>query len=312
MHARVNMDTQFQSDVDKFKPIMWFNCKLISPDCAPDHRHSADYKSEPNDSDKSVLKGIVNNQFYSTNFAVTPSKVIEDDEKQMASPVPTFDATTGSSDIPPLQQSDLMKPLLLDIGKYGLNHAYWKYYQKKQEDYKCTKTKHPRRIVIIGAGPAGLAAGYELKRVGHDVVLLEMQHRVGGRVKTIGDSHFYRDYASCSTSCSTSESSEACHMHTTGSALLWSDGIIIFILFTINIFMYVFFPGLAGAMRLPGEGDPDNQPPSEASHFMVDFYSGKDKFNIPKTPFINECEHGYYKFYGTDKIRMNGMIRQKL
>jgi monoamine oxidase len=30
----------------------------------------------------------------------------------------------------------------------------------------------PKRVVIIGAGLAGLVAGYELKRAGHDVVIL--------------------------------------------------------------------------------------------------------------------------------------------
>ena len=62
---------------------------------------------------------------------------------------------------------------------------------------------------------------------------------------------------------------------------------------------------LAGAMRLPGRGEPD-QPVTDASHFMVDFYAGEEKFNIPKKPFVNECEYGYYKFYGQNQIRMRG------
>ena len=60
-------------------------------------------------------------------------------------------------------------------------------------------------------------------------------------------------------------------------------------------------------MRLPGRGDPDTQPKSEASHYMVDFYAGKEKFNLPIIPFINECEFGYYKFYGTEQITMKGI-----
>ncbi|MBA2632430.1 MAG: FAD-dependent oxidoreductase, partial [Chloroflexi bacterium] len=43
----------------------------------------------------------------------------------------------------------------------------------------------PKRVVVIGAGLAGLAAAYELKRGGHDVVVLEAQNRVGGRVYTL-------------------------------------------------------------------------------------------------------------------------------
>lgn len=41
-----------------------------------------------------------------------------------------------------------------------------------------------KRVVVIGAGIGGLVAAYELKRVGHEVVLLEAQNRVGGRVWT--------------------------------------------------------------------------------------------------------------------------------
>ncbi len=42
-----------------------------------------------------------------------------------------------------------------------------------------------KRVIIIGAGMAGLAAAYELARAGHDPVILEAQNRVGGRVYTL-------------------------------------------------------------------------------------------------------------------------------
>ncbi|NWG35107.1 MAG: flavin monoamine oxidase family protein [Chloroflexi bacterium] len=46
-------------------------------------------------------------------------------------------------------------------------------------------TEKPKKVVIVGAGLAGLAAGYELKRAGHTPVILEAQQRVGGRVYTL-------------------------------------------------------------------------------------------------------------------------------
>ncbi len=42
-----------------------------------------------------------------------------------------------------------------------------------------------QRIVIVGAGIAGLVAGYELLRAGHDPLILEAQQRVGGRILTL-------------------------------------------------------------------------------------------------------------------------------
>jgi monoamine oxidase len=47
------------------------------------------------------------------------------------------------------------------------------------------KTGKPSNVVIIGAGMAGLVAGYELMKAGHEVTLLEARGHVGGRVQTI-------------------------------------------------------------------------------------------------------------------------------
>ncbi len=44
-----------------------------------------------------------------------------------------------------------------------------------------------KRIIVIGAGMAGLVAAFELARQGHDPLVLEAQNRVGGRVYTLRD-----------------------------------------------------------------------------------------------------------------------------
>src|SRR5215204_6255697 len=42
-----------------------------------------------------------------------------------------------------------------------------------------------QKVIVVGAGLAGLAAGYELTQAGHDVTILEAQARPGGRVHTL-------------------------------------------------------------------------------------------------------------------------------
>jgi monoamine oxidase len=44
-----------------------------------------------------------------------------------------------------------------------------------------------RRVVVLGAGLAGLGAAYNLMRLGYDVTVLEAQDRPGGRVQTARD-----------------------------------------------------------------------------------------------------------------------------
>lgn len=47
------------------------------------------------------------------------------------------------------------------------------------------RTGAPKRVIVIGAGLAGLVAAFELKRQGHEVTVLEAQHRIGGRIYTL-------------------------------------------------------------------------------------------------------------------------------
>lgn len=48
-----------------------------------------------------------------------------------------------------------------------------------------TVSAAPKKVIIIGAGMAGLSACYELAQLGHDVIILEARARPGGRVHTL-------------------------------------------------------------------------------------------------------------------------------
>lgn len=43
----------------------------------------------------------------------------------------------------------------------------------------------PKKVIVVGAGLAGLSAAYELLQAGHDITILEARTRAGGRVCTL-------------------------------------------------------------------------------------------------------------------------------
>jgi hypothetical protein len=97
----------------------------------------------------------------------------------------------------PIQQSDTLKPFYMKVVNDGLHQAYEDYKGKPDPfappemslytSVPPPQTGKPRKVIIVGAGMAGLAAAYELRRAGHTVQILELQERVGGRVKTFGE-----------------------------------------------------------------------------------------------------------------------------
>ncbi|MDF7680217.1 putative selenate reductase subunit YgfK [Enterobacteriaceae bacterium ESL0689] len=59
----------------------------------------------------------------------------------------------------------------------------WEEYRKRWYKPAGTGSRHP--VAVIGAGPAGLAAGYFLARAGHPVTLFEREANAGGVVQNI-------------------------------------------------------------------------------------------------------------------------------
>jgi len=58
-----------------------------------------------------------------------------------------------------------------------------------------TLSARRQKILIVGAGMAGLVAGYELSQLGHEVTILEARTRPGGRVQTLREPFSDGQYA---------------------------------------------------------------------------------------------------------------------
>jgi monoamine oxidase len=82
---------------------------------------------------------------------------------------------------PGLTRRDLLKTAALALPALSLPSP------ATAEPQRLERTAKPRKVIVIGAGLAGLSAAWELTQAGHDVTVLEARSRPGGRVHTLRD-----------------------------------------------------------------------------------------------------------------------------
>jgi monoamine oxidase len=74
-------------------------------------------------------------------------------------------------------------------------------------------TARPKRVIVAGAGLAGLSCAWELSKRGHDVTVLEASNRTGGHVRTIREGFPDHLYADCGAEHFTYPGYELCYQY---------------------------------------------------------------------------------------------------
>src|SRR3954468_10602973 len=71
----------------------------------------------------------------------------------------------------------------------------------------------PKRVIVAGAGLAGLSCAWELTKRGHDVLVLEASNRAGGHVRTIREGFPDGLYADCGAEHFTKPGYDLCYRY---------------------------------------------------------------------------------------------------
>ncbi len=92
---------------------------------------------------------------------------------------------------------DFLKTLALALATIPLRPALTLAQTGSTKFFSRQKTERPKKVIVIGAGLAGLTTAYELTKAGHEVTVLEARNRAGGRVFTVREPFVDGLYAEC-------------------------------------------------------------------------------------------------------------------
>lgn len=98
---------------------------------------------------------------------------------------------------PSWSRRDFLKTLSLALATIPLRPALTLAPTGATKFFSRQKAARPRKVIVIGAGLAGLTAAYELTHAGHEVSVLEARNRAGGRVFTVREPFADGLYAEC-------------------------------------------------------------------------------------------------------------------